>query len=45
MKLNQYNEHIISIMSTDGLVLERQGISSHSAEYVSNNFQLFMGKH
>ena len=33
MKLVQYNEYLVSIVDTDGLVLKHQDISSHSAEY------------
>ena len=32
MKLAQYNEHLISTVGTDALVLKHQAISSHSAE-------------
>ena len=32
MKLVQYNEYLISIVDTDALVLQHQGISSHSAK-------------
>ena len=43
MKLVQYNEHLVSIMDTDGLVLWNQGISSYSAENAPMYFQLLMG--
>ena len=43
MKLIQYNECLISIVDTDGLVLQHQGISSHSADYVPMRFPVFMG--
>ena len=33
MKLVQYNEYLVSIVDTDGLVLKHQAISSYSAEY------------
>ena len=33
MKLVQYNKCLVSIVDTDGLVLQHQGISGHSAEY------------
>ena len=33
MKLVQYNECLFSIVDTDGLVLQYQGISSQSADY------------
>ena len=39
----QYNEYLVSIMDTDGLVLEHQAISSNSAEYAAMHFELFMG--
>ena len=42
-KLVQYNEYLISTVDTDGLVLQHQAISSHSAEYTPMHFQLFMG--
>ena len=42
MELVQYNEYVFGIMGTDGLVLQHQGISSHSAEYTHIYFQLFM---
>ena len=32
----------VSTVDTDGLVLDHQGISSHSAEYIPMHFQLFM---
>ena len=43
MKLVQYKECLVSIVYTDGLVLQHQGISSYSAEYAPMHFQLFMG--
>ena len=43
MKLVQYKEYLISNVDTDDLVLQHQGISSYSAEYVPMCFQLFMG--
>ena len=33
MKLVQYNEYLVNIVDTDGLMLEHQGISSYSAVY------------
>ena len=41
MKFIQYNECLVSIVDTDGLVL--QGISSHSADYASMRFPVFKG--
>ena len=32
MKLVQYNKCLVSIVDTGGLVLQHQGISSHSAD-------------
>ena len=43
MHMGQYNEYLISMVDTDGLVLQRQGISSHSAAHTSMTFQLWMG--
>ena len=43
MKLAQYNGYLVSTVDTDDLVLWHQVISSHSAEYTSMHFQLFMG--
>ena len=43
IKLVQCNEYFISTVDTDGLVLEHQGISSHSAEYAPMHFQLLKG--
>ena len=34
MKLGQYYEYLVSIVDTDGLVLQHLTISSHSAEFV-----------
>ena len=45
MKLIQHSEYSGSTVDTDGLVLQHQGISSNSAEYVRMNFPCFMGKH
>ena len=39
MKLVQHNEHLVSTVDTDGLVLQPQGISSYSAEYAPIGFQ------
>ena len=43
MKLVQYNEYLISTVDTDGQMLEYQGNSSHSADYIPMPFQVFMG--
>ena len=43
MKLVQYNECLISIVATDGLVLSHQGISSHGADYAPMRFSVFKG--
>ena len=43
MKLVQYNECLVSIVDTDGLVLKHQGISSHSANYAPMHFPVFKG--
>ena len=43
MKLVQYNEYLISIVDTDGLVLKHQGISSHSADYAPMRFPVYRG--
>ena len=40
MKLAQYGG-LVSTVDTDGLVLQHQDISSHSAEYAPMHFQLF----
>ena len=42
-KLAQYNEYLISTVDTDGLVLQHQGFSSHSAEYALVCFLAFNG--
>ena len=42
-KLVQYNECLVSIVDTDGLVLQHQGISSHSADDVPMRFPVFKG--
>ena len=39
MNLVQYNEYLVSTVDTDGLLLQRQGISSYSAEYAAICFQ------
>ena len=41
MKRVQYNECLVSIVDTDGLVLWHQGISSHSADYAPKRFPVF----
>ena len=45
MKLVKYNERLVSIGDTDGLVLQHQGISSHShaADYAPMRFPVFKG--
>ena len=43
MKLIQYNEYSVSIVVTDGLVLQHQGISNHSAGYTLNAFPAVYG--
>ena len=43
MKLVQYNECLVSIVDTDGLVLQHQGISSHGAYYAPMRFPVFKG--
>ena len=43
MKLVRYKEYLVSTVDIDGQVLQHQGISSYSADYVSMCFQLFMG--
>ena len=35
MKLMKCNRYLVSTIDTDGLVLQHQGISSQSAEYVT----------
>ena len=41
IKLVQYNESLVSIVDTDDLVLQHQGISSHSDDYTPMRFPLF----
>ena len=43
LKLVQYNEYLVSIVGTDGLVLSYQGISSNSADYTPMGFPVFRG--
>ena len=43
MKLVKYNECLISIVDTEGLVLKHEGISSHSADYAPKRFPVFKG--
>ena len=43
VKLAQYNECLVSIVDTDGLVLWHQDISSHSADYTPMRFPMFKG--
>ena len=42
-KLVQYHEYLVSTVGTAGLVLQRQGGSSSSAEYAPMHIQLLMG--
>ena len=44
MKLVGHKVYSVSTVDTDGLVLQHQGISSHSTEYAPMCFQWFMGK-
>ena len=44
MKPVQYNERLISVVDTDGLMLKHQGISSHSADYAPMHFPVFRGE-
>ena len=41
MKLFLYNHYLVSSVSTDGLVIYHQAISSHGAKYMPIHFQLF----
>ena len=43
MKLVQHSECLISIVDTDGLVLQHQGISSYSADYAPMRLSVFKG--
>ena len=43
MKLVQHNECSTSIVDADVLVLQHQGISSHSADYAPMHFPVFRG--
>ena len=43
MKLVQYNECLVNIVHTDGLMLKHQGISSHSADYAPMHLPVFKG--
>ena len=43
MKQVQYNEYLVSIVDTDGLVLYHQGISNHGADYAPMRFPVFKG--
>ena len=43
MKMVQCYEYLVSIVDTDGLVLQHQDISSKNADCASMHFQLFMG--
>ena len=42
MALVQYDEWLNSIVATDVLVQQHQGISSYSVKYIPMHFQLFM---
>ena len=43
MKPVQYNECLVSIVDSDGLVLWHQGISGHGADYAPMRFPVFKG--
>ena len=43
MKPVQYNECLVSIVDTDGLVPWHQGISCHGADYAPMRFLVFNG--
>ena len=43
-KLLKYNQCLVSIVDTDGLVLYHQGISSHVADYAPMRFPVLKGK-
>ena len=43
MKLVKYNECLVSIVDTDDLGLQHQGVSSHSADYAPMRFPVFKG--
>ena len=43
MKMLQLIDCLISTEDTDGLVLQHQGISSHSADYAPMRFPVFKG--
>ena len=43
MKLVQYDEYLVNIVPTDGLVLWHQDILSYSVDYAPMHFQLFLG--
>ena len=43
MKLDRLNECLIYTVDTNGLVLQHQAISIHSADYIHICLQLFMG--
>ena len=43
MKLVQYNDCLVSIVDTGGLMLKHQDISIHSADYAPMRFPVFKG--
>ena len=43
MKLVQYNDCLVSIVDTDGLLLKHQGIGSQSSDYAPMRFPVFRG--
>ena len=43
MRLVQYNECLVNIMDTDGLVFQHQGINSHSADNAPTRYLVFKG--
>ena len=43
MKRVECSAYLVSIVGTDGMVLQHQAISSHSAEHAPIHFQMFVG--
>ena len=43
MELVQYNEYLVVIVDTNGLVLYHQAISSHNADYAPMSYSVFKG--
>ena len=39
----QDNKHLVNAVAIDGVVLQHQGISSHSVQYTPTRFQLLTG--